>query len=218
MSFRMMGDVQAILSSVQLPPGYEWEFGRWMRFAQQDLAGAGAALGLALLLVYLIMAALFESFIQPLTIMLSIPFAFIGVGIALRLANQPLSATTNIGLIILLGVVVNNAIVLVDHINHLREQGLARDEAITLGGRHRLRPILMTALTTILGLLPMVAPLLVPGLLGQAEGRAAEWAPIGLVILGGLATSTGLTLVIIPTFYSLVDDLAVFFGRVVRTA
>ncbi len=78
------------------------------------------ALGLALLLVYLIMAALFESFIQPLTIMLSVPFAFIGVGIALRLANQPLSSNTNIGLVILLGVVVNNAIVLVDHINQLR--------------------------------------------------------------------------------------------------
>jgi HAE1 family hydrophobic/amphiphilic exporter-1 len=217
-SFRMMGEVQRILSSIQLPPGYEWEFGRWVRWAAQDLRGAWVALGLALLLVYLIMAALFESFIQPLTIMLSIPFAFIGVGIALRLANQPLSSNANIGLIILLGVVVNNAIVLVDHINHLREQGLSRDQAIVLGGTHRLRPILMTALTTILGLLPMVAPILFPGWLGQAEGRAAEWAPIGLVILGGLATSTGLTLVIIPTFYSLVDDLASFFGRVVRTA
>jgi HAE1 family hydrophobic/amphiphilic exporter-1 len=76
----------------------------------------------------------------------------------------------------------------------------------------------MTALTTILGLLPMVAPILFPGLLGQPEGRAGEWAPIGLVIMGGLAASTGLTLLIIPTFYSLVDDLARFFGRVLRTA
>ena len=217
-NFRMMGEVRGILSSIQLPPGYEWEFGRWVRWAQQDMEGAGVALWLALLLVYLIMAALFESFIQPLTIMLSIPFAFIGVGIALRLANQPLSSTTNIGLIILLGVVVNNAIVLVDHINHLRAQGIPRNEAIVLGGRHRLRPILMTALTTILGLLPMVAPLLFPGWLGQAAGRAAQWAPTGLVILGGLAASTGLTLLVIPTFYSLMDDLTEFFGRVVRTA
>ena len=217
-NLRMMGEVRGILSSISLPPGYEWEFGRWVRWAQQDMAGAGVALGLALLLVYLIMAALFESFIQPLTIMLSIPFAFIGVGIVLRLANQPLSSTSNIGLIILLGVVVNNAIVLVDHINHLRAQGVPRNEAIVLGGRHRLRPILMTALTTILGLLPMVAPLLFPGWLGQPEGRAAQWAPIGLVIMGGLATSTGLTLVVIPTFYSLMDDLSEFFGRVARTA
>jgi HAE1 family hydrophobic/amphiphilic exporter-1 len=217
-NFRMMGEVRQILASIQLPPGYEWEFGRWVRWAAQDLEGTAVALGLAMLLVYLIMAGLFESFVQPLTIMLSIPFAFIGVGIALRLANQPLSSNTNIGLVILLGVVVNNAIVLVDHINHLRAEGMSRHEAIVLGGRHRLRPILMTALTTILGLLPMVAPILFPGLLGQPEGRAGEWAPIGLVIMGGLATSTGLTLVIIPTFYSLVDDLARFFGRVVRTA
>ena len=205
-NFRMMGEVRQILGSISLPPGYEWEFGRWVRRAQQDMEGVGVALGLALLLVYLIMAALFESFIQPLTIMLSIPFAFIGVIIALRLANQPFSTNTSIGVIILLGVVVNNAIVLVDHINHLRAQGMPRNEAIVLGGRHRLRPILMTALTTILGLLPMVAPLLFPGWLGQAEGRAAEWAPTGLVILGGLAASTFLTLLVIPTFYSLMDD------------
>jgi HAE1 family hydrophobic/amphiphilic exporter-1 len=217
-SFRMMGQVHGILDSIKLPPGYSWEFGRWTRFAAQDFQGAQYALFLALLLVYLIMAALFESFVQPLTIMLSIPFAFLGVGVALRLVNQPLDSNANIGLVILLGVVVNNAIVLVDHINHLRSQGVPREEAIVLGGQHRLRPILMTALTTILGLLPMVAPLLFPGWLGQAEGRAANWAPIGLVILGGLTTSTFLTLVIIPTFYSLVDDLTRFFGRVVREA
>jgi HAE1 family hydrophobic/amphiphilic exporter-1 len=217
-SMRMMGQVQQILQSIQLPPGYEWEFGRWARFAAQDLAGSRFAIILALVLVYLIMAALFESFVQPMTIMLSIPFAFLGVGVALRYANQPLDANTNLGLIILLGVVVNNAIVLVDHVNHLRALGYSREEAIVLGGTHRLRPILMTALTTILGLLPMVAPLLFPGLLGQPEGRAANWAPIGLVILGGLTTSTFLTLIIIPTFYSLVDDLARFFGRVVREA
>jgi hydrophobic/amphiphilic exporter-1 (mainly G- bacteria), HAE1 family len=164
------------------------------------------------------MAALFESFVQPLTIMLSVPFAFLGVGLALRYANQPLDSNTNLGLVILLGVVVNNAIVLVDHINQLRARGHSREEAIVLGGQHRLRPILMTALTTILGLLPMVAPLLFPGVLGQPEGRAANWAPIGLVILGGLTTSTFLTLIIIPTFYSLVDDVARFFGRVVREA
>ena len=217
-NFRMMGEVQAILDSLRLPPGYEVEFGRWTRNASQDLAGSQFAILLAAVLVYLIMAALFESFIQPLTIMLSIPFAFVGVGLALRYANQPLDSNTNLGFVILLGVVVNNAIVLVDHINRLRAQGLPRDEAIVLGGTHRLRPILLTALTTILGLLPMVAPLLFPGLLGQPEGRAANWAPIGLVILGGLTTSTFLTLIIIPTFYSLVDDLTRFFGRVVREA
>ena len=122
----------------------------------------------------------------------------------------------NIGLIILVGVVVNNAIVLVAHINHLRWQGMPRDEAIVLGGSHRLRPILMTAMTTVLGLFPMVAPLILPGVLGTMEGRAGNWAPVGLVILAGLTTSTFLTLVIIPTIYSLVDDCARFAGKIVR--
>jgi HAE1 family hydrophobic/amphiphilic exporter-1 len=119
-------------------------------------------------------------------------------------------------LIILLGVVVNNAIVLIDHINQLRSQGLSRDEAIVEGGKHRLRPILITAVTTILGLAPLVAPILLPAVFGPIEGRAGTWAPIGLVIMGGLTTSTFLTLVIIPTVYSVIDDLSVFAGRVAR--
>ena len=114
--------------------------------------------------------------------------------------------------------VVNNAIVLLDHINHLRWQGMPRNEAIVLGGKHRLRPILMTALTTIFGLTPMVAPLIFPGWLGRPEGFAANWAPVGLVILGGLTTSTFLTLVIIPTIYSLVDDFSEYWRKVFQVA
>jgi HAE1 family hydrophobic/amphiphilic exporter-1 len=110
--------------------------------------------------------------------------------------------------------VVNNAIVLVHHINRLRGSGLERDEAIVLGGRHRLRPIVMTAMTTILGLSPMVAPFFLPQIFGAVEGRAAFWAPVGLVILGGLASSTVLTVMVIPVLYSLVDDLKVFAHRV----
>ena len=217
-SFRMLGEVRTILAGLGLPPGYDWSFGRWERFASQDLEGVGFAIGFALLLVYMIMASLFESFVQPLVIMFSIPFAIVGVGLTLRLTGQPLDTNANLGLIILLGVVVNNAIVLIDHINHLRWQGLSRREAIVQGGRHRLRPILMTALTTILGLLPMVAPLIFPGWLGQPEGQAANWAPTCLVILGGLTTSTFLTLLIIPTVYTLVDDMAGFSRRVVYAA
>lgn len=217
-SFRMMGQVTEIMNGISLPPGYEWSFGRSWGRAQQDWSGASFALIFALLLIYLIMSALFESFVQPFTIMFSIPFALIGVGIVLKLTNQPLDNMANMGLIILVGVVVNNAIVLVAHINHLRWQGMPRDEAIVLGGSHRLRPILMTALTTVLGLLPMVAPLILPGVLGTAEGRAGNWAPVGLVILAGLTTSTFLTLVIIPTIYSLVDDCTRFAGKIVRAA
>jgi len=217
-SFRMMGEVQQILNQVSLPPGYSWSFGRWERFAQQDQQGSRFAMYFAALLVFLIMAALFESFVQPFVIMLSIPFAFIGVGVVMRLGNQSFDNNTTLGLVILLGVVVNNAIVLIDHVNHLRLAGMTRRQALVQGGRDRLRPILMTALTTILGLLPMVLPIFVPGLLGSAEGNASNWAPVGLVILGGLTTSTFLTLLIIPTFYSLVDDLAAFFRRVVHSA
>lgn len=217
-SFRMMAQVREIMNGISLPPGYEWEFGRSWGRAQQDWSGAVFAFVFSLLLIYLIMSALFESFVQPFTIMFSIPFALIGVAIVLKLTSQPLDNMANMGLIILVGVVVNNAIVLIAHINHLRWQGMPRDEAIVVGGTHRLRPILMTALTTVLGLLPMVAPLVFPGLLGTIEGRAGNWAPVGLVILAGLTTSTFLTLVIIPTIYSLVDDCARFFGKIARAA
>ena len=150
--------------------------------------------------------------------MFAVPFAFIGVGLVLKLTNQPLDNMANIGLIVLIGVVVNNAIVLLAHINHLRRQGLPRDQAIVEGGEHRLRPILMTALTTIVGLFPMVAPLFFPGLMGNMEGRAGNWAPVGLVILSGLTTSTFLTLVIIPTIYTIVDDVTGFIGKTMRAA
>ena len=105
---------------------------------------------------------------------------------------------------------------LIDHINYLRQHGLERTEAIIQGGQHRMRPILITAVTTILGLMPMVAPFLFPQWFGPVEGRAATWAPIGLVIIGGLTTSTFLTLVIIPTIYSLIDDFTRFARRVAR--
>lgn len=216
-TFRALGAVRGIMGGLSLPPGYSWSFGRWTRWQQQDQAGAAFALLFAVALIYMLMAALFESFVQPLTIMLSVPFAFLGVGVVMRLANQPRDNMTEIGLIILVGVVVNNAIVLVDHINRLRRQeGMSVTEAIVLGGQHRLRPIVITAVTTILGLLPMIAPFFLPEVFGSLEGRAAQWAPVGLIIAGGLTTSTFLTLVIIPTAYSLIDDVAQFFGRVAR--
>ncbi len=215
-SFAAMGAVSRVMESLSLPPGYEWSFGRWNRFQQRDQESGLFALLFALPLVYMLLAALFESFAQPFTIMFSVPFALLGVGVAMKLADQPWDTMTMIGLIVLLGVVVNNAIVLIDHINYLRGHGLARDEAILQGGQHRLRPILITAVTTILGLTPMVAPFLLPQWFGEVEGRAASWAPIGLVIVGGLTTSTFLTLLIIPTIYSLIDDFSRFARRVAR--
>ena len=133
-------------------------------------------------------------------------------------ADQPLDSMAQIGVIILFGVVVNNAIVLMDRIGQLRRSGLDRTAAIVEAGRNRLRPILITAVTTIVGLSPMVSPILWPETFGPVEGRAGSWAPIGLVIMGGLAASTILTLLVIPTVYSLVDDLSIFLARVVASA
>ncbi len=215
-SFAAMGMISRMMNEIALPPGYEWSFGRWNRHMQEDQNSGLFALLFALPLVYMLMAALFESFTQPLTIMFSVPFALLGVGLVMKFANQPWETMTMLGLIVLLGVVVNNAIVLIDHINFLRQGGLSRTEAIVKGGQHRLRPILITAVTTILGLMPMVAPFLFPQWFGPVEGRAATWAPIGLIIVGGLTTSTFLTLIIIPTIYSLVDDFTRFLERVVK--
>ena len=217
-SFGVLRTVTEIMNEVPMPPGYEWSFGRWNRYQQKDQDTGLFALLFALPLVYMLLAALFESFAQPFTIMLSVPFAFIGVGVVMKLFNQAWDTMTMIGVIILVGVVVNNAIVLINHVNFLRKRGLTRNEAIIQGGQHRLRPILITAVTTILGMSPLIAPILLPQWFGPLEGRAGTWAPIGLVIVGGLTTSTFLTLMIIPTIYSLIDDLTLFVRRVVRTA
>ncbi len=217
-SFSAMRAVEGILGEFPLPPGYDWSFGRWNRHQQRDQNWGMFAMLFALPLVYMVLAALFESFAQPFTIMFSVPFALLGVGAVMKIANQPLDNMTTIGMIVLMGVVVNNAIVLIDHVNLLRKQGLSRTEAIVNGGQHRMRPIIITAVTTILGMLPMVAPFLLPQWFGPLEGRAATWAPIGLVIIGGLTTSTFLTLMIIPTIYSLIDDGAATVRRILRAA
>jgi HAE1 family hydrophobic/amphiphilic exporter-1 len=168
----------------------------------------------AALLIYLIMASLFESYIHPFTIMFSICFAFTGVALGLYIFGIALDSNATYGLLILFGIVVNNGIVLIDHINRYRKQGLFRRDAILRGGQDRLRPILMTATTTILGLTPLVLPMIY----GNVEGNARRWGPIGLVIISGLSVSTIMTLVILPTVYSLMDDLSGYAKRVVAVA
>ncbi|HOF03831.1 MAG TPA: efflux RND transporter permease subunit, partial [Atribacterota bacterium] len=157
------------------------------------------ALILSLFLVYMIIAAQFESLLFPFAVILSVPFSFIGVVIALMLSGTSLNVLSLIGLIMLAGIVVNNAIVLIDYINQLRKKGLGRNEAVIEAGKTRLRPILMTTLTTVLALLPMA--------IGMGEGAEMR-APLAVTIMGGLTSSTFLTLVFIPVFYSYLDDLA----------
>jgi len=153
------------------------------------------AIALAIFLVYLVMASQFESLVQPLIIMFTIPFALIGVILTLLITGTPISVIVLIGLIMLAGIVVNNAIVLIDYINQLRNRGFAKRDAIKQAGQVRLRPILMTTITTVLGLLPMA--------LGLGEGAELR-TPMAITVIGGLLIGTLLTLVVIPTVYDVV--------------
>jgi len=154
------------------------------------------ALALAVFLVYVVMASQFESFLHPFIIMFSIPLALIGVILTLWAIQVPLSVIVFLGIIVLAGIVVNNAIVLVDYVNQLRRTGLEKTEALVRAGEIRLRPILMTTLTTVLGLTPMA--------LGLGEGAEIR-TPMAIAVIAGLTTSTLLTLIVIPTFYSIMD-------------
>ena len=154
------------------------------------------ALLLAMFLVYLVMASQFESFLHPFVIMFTIPLALIGAVFALLITGSSLSVVVFIGLILLAGIVVNNAIILIDFINQLRARGVAKLDAIVEAGRSRLRPILMTTLTTVLGLLPLA--------FGFGEGAEVR-APMAITVIGGLSVSTLLTLVVIPVMYAVMD-------------
>jgi len=210
----MIPKIKAMMEGMELPPGYSWDLGRAARWMEEDESDTNFTAIFAVVLIYLIMASLFESLIHPFTIMLSIPFSLIGVALGLYAFDAPFDNNGALGLLILFGIVVNNGIVLIDHINHLRAEGMSRREAILLGGQHRLRPILMTAFTTILNLMPLVLPMVY----GTAEGFSKQWGPIGLVVISGLTSSTLLTLILAPTLYSLLDDVAIWFKRVVRAA
>ncbi len=211
--FSVGREMSSRMRAIPLPAGYSWQMDRRFRWMNQEQGETNLTMIFAALLVYMIMAALFESYAHPFTIMFSICFAFIGVSFGLYAFNIPLDSNATYGLLILFGIVVNNGIVLVDHINRYRKQGLYRRDAIIRGGQDRLRPILMTATTTILGLAPLVLPMIY----GTAEGTARRWGPIGFVVISGLMVSTILTLVILPTVYSLIDDLATYMKRTVAT-
>ncbi|WP_374711501.1 efflux RND transporter permease subunit [Symbiobacterium terraclitae] len=194
----VINDIKARLAQFPLPPGYEIDYGGDYELMSDAMSGLVQALTFSVALVYLVMAAQFESFLHPFVILFTVPLALVGAVLGLVLTGRSLDISAMIGLILLVGVVVNNAIVLVDYINQLRRQGMDRDEAVRITGPRRLRPVLMTTLTTVLGLLPLA--------LGLAEGAELE-APLATVVIGGLSLSTLLTLVVIPVVYTLFDDL-----------
>ncbi len=185
-------DIVTALESMAFPPGFSYGLAGQNKEMQTSLNSLLLAFGLAVFLVYIVMASQFESLVQPLLIMTTVPLAMIGVVLVLWLAAIPLTIMVFLGLILLVGIVVNNAIVLVDYINLLRGRGVPKGEAIVEAGRARLRPILMTALTTVVGLIPMA--------LGIGEGAEIR-APMAITVIVGLSTATLLTLVVIPTLY-----------------
>jgi HAE1 family hydrophobic/amphiphilic exporter-1 len=212
--FLTLKGVSKLMEKYQLPAGYSWGFGeQWIeQFSSQE--SSNFAIYLAVVMIYIIMVALFESFIHPLSIMTSIPFAFIGTFLLMYFTGTNIDNYVELGFLVLMGIVVNNAIVLIDQVNRLRREGYNRIEAIITANSHRMRPILMTALTTILALLPMAGPILLPGIFSSPEGMARMWAPMSLVIIGGLTMSTFLTLLVIPCIYTIIDDISLSIKRV----
>ncbi len=208
-------DVQAIMDAYQLPPGYSWRFGRGFQQADQTQQIMVQNILLAIALIFLVMAALFESTVYPLSIITSIGFSVIGVFWFFMLTGTTFSFMATIGIMILVGVVVNNGIVLIDHVNNLRRDGLARDAALVQAGRDRLRPILMTVATTILGLLPLAVS---ATKVGGDEVGAPAYFPMARAIIGGLGFSTLTSLLLVPYTYALLDDLGRWGRRVAGLA
>ncbi len=189
-------EAQAILDQLPLPPGIVAMVAGQNQEMQQSFQSMQFALLLAVFLVYLVMASQFESLIQPLAILFTIPLALTGAILALFVTGSTINVVAFIGVIMLAGIVVNNAIVLIDLINQLRETGMEITMAIMEAGQSRLRPIMMTTLTTVLGLTPMA--------IGIGEGSELR-SPMAITVIGGLLVSTLLTLVVIPVMYSLLD-------------
>jgi len=192
-------DIKKELADYSLPTGYFIEYGGSYKQMEDSFKTLSGALILAILLVYMIMASQFESLVYPFIVMFEIPLAFIGVGLALFITGQTLSLSSFMGIIMLVGIVVNNAIVLIDYVNQLRKKGVDMFRALIEGGVTRLRPILITSLTTIFGMLPMV--------LTRQEG-SEMMRPMAIAVIGGLLASTVLTLVVIPVIYSIVENIS----------
>ena len=202
--------ITALMDAFEMPAGYSWSWDD--RILEQDTQGQQMGINflLALLLVYIVMASLFESLAQPFAILFSIPFALPGALWVLTITRTPFNLMAQIGLLILMGIVVNNGIVLLDHLNQLRAAGMPHDQAIIQAGRDRLRAILMTASTTTLGLLPLA--------IGGTAVGGLFYFPLARTVMGGLLSSTFLTLVVLPYIDLGVEGLAKWFRRLWATS
>lgn len=191
----LVAETQSMMKKVQLPDGISYKVGGTYEDQQKSFGDLGSLLILIILLVFIVMAAEFESLRDPFVIMFSIPFAFTGVIFGLLLTNTTLSVMALIGLIMLMGIVVKNGIVLIDYIRLCRERGNGIKNSVVMSGKSRLRPVLMTTATTVLGLLPMA--------IGIGQG-SEMWKPMGIAVVSGLVVSTLITLILIPTIYTTV--------------
>jgi HAE1 family hydrophobic/amphiphilic exporter-1 len=202
--------VEPIMNAYPLPPGYSWKFGRGLEENDKAVQTMAQNMLLAIVLIFLVMASLFESALYPLSIITSIVFAIVGSIWFLALTGTTISMMAMIGFMVLIGVVVNIGIVLIAHVIDLRNAGLPRHQAIIQAGRDRLRPIMMTTLTTLLGLMPLAVGDAQVG--GGGEGPA--YYPMARAIIGGLAFSSVVSLLIVPMFYVWFDDLNLWRKRV----
>ena len=197
-------DIRKRLDAIAMPPGYRYQFGGSTKNMQESFGYAASALAMAVIFIYMILASQFRSFLQPLALMTSLPLTLIGVVLALLMFGSALSMFSVIGVVMLMGLVTKNAILLVDFAIRMRDQGMARTEALLLAARVRLRPILMTTLAMIFGMVPLAFAL--------TEG-SEQRAPMGQAVIGGVITSSLLTLVVVPVVYCYLDDLAVWLRR-----
>jgi len=198
--FKISRIITKELSKINFPSGYFYDFGGDIDQMKDMFLSLAGIVILAILLVYMVMASQFESFSQPLAIMTTLPLSFIGVIIAMIIFGKTIALPSGMGVVILIGIIVNNAIVMVDFINKRRSQGLSREEAIVESGLVRLRPILMTALTTILGMFPMA--------ISHSEGSAVR-SLVAVAIIGGMTVGTLLTLVVLPSIYIVIEDISI---------
>jgi len=205
---RAMGEVSAdirkVMDSIALPPGYSYQFGGSTKNMAESFGYALSALAMAVIFIYMILASQFKSFLQPMALMTSLPLTLIGVVLALLLFRSTLSMFSIIGVIMLMGLVTKNAILLVDFAIRAREDGMERSAALLLAAKVRLRPILMTTLAMIFGMVPLAFAL--------SEG-SEQRAPMGQAVIGGVITSSLLTLVVVPVVYCYMDDLAQWLRR-----
>jgi HAE1 family hydrophobic/amphiphilic exporter-1 len=197
-------DIRRVLDGVAWPPGYRYSFGGSTKNMQESFSYALAALALAVVFIYMILASQFKSFLQPLALMSSLPLTLIGVVLALLLFGSTLNMFSIIGVVMLMGLVTKNAILLVDFAIRSREQGMPREQALLHAAEVRLRPILMTTLAMIFGMVPLA--------FAVTEG-SEQRAPMGQAVIGGVITSSLLTLVVVPVVYCWLDDLAQWARR-----